>query len=67
MRFTDFESRMSAARMRRYLIACNGDSRKAMTLYRLNLALSLDLFAQISLFEVALRNAVDQHLQITLP
>lgn len=66
MRFTDFESRMSAARMRRYLIACNGDSRKAMTLYRLNLALSLDLFAQISLFEVALRNAVDQHLQIML-
>ncbi|MGL5892260.1 MAG: Abi family protein [Bacteroidia bacterium] len=66
MRFTDFESRMSVARMRRYLNACNGDTRKAMTLYRLNLALSLDLFAQISLFEVALRNAIDLHFQVML-
>lgn len=52
---------MSAARMSRYKIACNGDSRKAMTLYQLNLRLSQELFTVISCFEVALRNAIDKH------
>ena len=48
MRYSDFEEIMSAPRMNRYLQACGGDSRKAMTLYRLNLKLSQQLFTIIS-------------------
>jgi hypothetical protein len=61
MKYADFENTMSAARMSRYLTACSGDTKKAMTLYRLNLRLSQELFTVISCFEVALRNAIDKH------
>ncbi len=47
--------------MSRYITACSNDSRKAMTLYRLNLKLSQELFTIISCFEIALRNAIDDH------
>lgn len=50
---------MTQARMNRYLLACDGNTRKAMTLYRRNLQLTQELFKVISCFEVALRNAVD--------
>lgn len=52
---------MSRPRMNRYMVACSNDSRKAMTLYRLNLKLSQELFTIISCFEIALRNAIDYH------
>jgi len=61
MRYQDFEDIMSPPRMTRYLTACGGDSRKAMTLYRLNLNLSQELFTVISCFEVTLRNAINKH------
>ncbi len=48
--------------MNRYLTACKGDTRKAMTLYRYNLQLSQEAFTIISCFEVALRNAIDANL-----
>lgn len=59
MRYSDFASIMTNARMNRYLLACSGNTRKAMTLYRKNLQLSQELFTVISCFEVALRNAID--------
>lgn len=59
MRYRDFENVMTSARMNRYLSACSGNTRKAMTLYRKNLQLTQELFTVISCFEVALRNAVD--------
>lgn len=62
MKFIDFERVLSQERMARYLNACNGDSKKAMTLYRYNLRLSQEMFTIISCFEVALRNAIDQNL-----
>lgn len=40
MQYNDFELIMSEPRMSRYKQACGGDTRKAMTLYRLNLKLS---------------------------
>jgi hypothetical protein len=61
MKFKDFQQVMSVPRMNRYVTACGGDTRKAMTLYRLNLSLSQELFTVISCFEVALRNGIDQH------
>ena len=48
--------------MKRYVQACGGDTRKAMTLYRYNLQLSQELFTIISCFEVALRNAINKEL-----
>jgi hypothetical protein len=57
---------MTNARMNRYLLACDGNSRKAMTLYRKNLQLSQELFTVISCFEVALRNAIDSQVTPTL-
>jgi len=52
--------------MRRYLTACNGITRRAMTLYRKNLKLSQELFTVISCFEITLRNAIDKHYTTTL-
>jgi len=60
MKYSDFEHIMSVARMNRYLIASDNNSKKAMTLYRQNLRLSQELFTIISCFEIALRNAIDK-------
>lgn len=48
--------------MQKYVLACNYDSRRAMTLYRHNLKLSQEMFTIISCFEVALRNRVDKEM-----
>lgn len=66
MRYQDFERTMSVPRMNRYRTACGGNSRKAMTLYRLNLRLSQEMFTVISCFEVALRNVINTHYTGTL-
>jgi hypothetical protein len=55
-----FERVMSAPRMTRYLVACGNKSRKAMTLYRLNLRLSQEFLTVISCLEVGLRNSIDR-------
>ena len=62
MKYADFEKIMSPQRMERYLTACGGDTRKAMTLYRYNLQVSQEMFTLVSCFEVALRNAIDRKL-----
>lgn len=62
MDFSKFEYIISSKRMRKYVIACGNDTRKAMTLYRLNLRLSQEIFTVISCFEVALRNAIDREM-----
>lgn len=63
MNFDDFSSNMSPARTGRYLYACAGDKRKAMTLYRKNIKISSEMFAIVSCFEVALRNSINTHYQ----
>lgn len=62
MKYADFVKIMSCQRMERYLTACGGDTRKAMTLYRYNLQISQEMFTIVSCFEVALRNAIDRKL-----
>lgn len=47
--------------MHRYVTACAGNTRQAMTLYRYNLKLSQELFTIISCFEVSLRNAINNY------
>lgn len=66
MKFRDFEGIISPLRMNRYLLACSGNTKKAMTLYRKNLQLSQELFTVISCYEIALRNSIDKHCLTTL-
>ena len=61
MKFSDFQISMSTQRIDRYLSAMNGDTRKAMTLYRYNLRLSQELFTIVSCLEIALRNKIYTH------
>ena len=62
MDFIEFERIISPKRMRRYVVAMGGDTKKAMTLYRYNLKVSQEMFTVVSCFEVALRNAIDKQL-----
>ena len=62
MKYPEFENIFSRERTYKYLNACCGDSRKAMTLYRYNLKLSQVMFTLISCFEVALRNKIDSEM-----
>lgn len=66
MKFSDFQHILSSERLNRYLGACGNDTRKTMTLYRLNLNLSQEVFTLLSCFEVALRNAIDRQLTARL-
>ncbi|MEW5799881.1 MAG: Abi family protein [Bacteroidota bacterium] len=61
MKYSAFEKIMSATRIGRYLSACGNNTKRTMTLYRLNLRLSQELFTIVSCFEVALRNAINNH------
>ena len=64
MKYSVFEKIMSQPRMSRYLTACSNDTRKSMILYRLNLKLSQELFTIISCFEIAIRNAINNHYSV---
>jgi hypothetical protein len=66
MKYIDFENIISTTRMSRYLKACGGNTKKAMTLYRLNLRLSQELFTIISCYEIALRNKINEHCLVSL-
>lgn len=59
--YSDLEKAVSTPRLSRYLTACGQKKGKALTLYRLNIELSQEVFGVLSIFEVALRNALDQH------
>jgi hypothetical protein len=61
MKYREFETAISPTRIDRYLVACRANTRKAMTLYRLNLRMSQELYTVVSCFEVTLRNAIDRH------
>ncbi len=60
MNFTQLENIVSSERLKRYLDACVGDPVKAVTLYHANVRVSLEMFAIVGAFEVALRNAIDK-------
>jgi hypothetical protein len=66
MKYSDFTQIMTPARMNRYLLACGGNTKKAMTLYRKNLQLTQELFTVLSCFEIALRNAIDRECSAVL-
>ncbi|MBL1144973.1 MAG: CAAX protease [Bacteroidetes bacterium] len=66
MRYKEFEIIFTHARMSRYLLACHGNSKQAMTLYRKNLKLTQELFTVLSCFELALRNLIDEEAKKVL-
>lgn len=66
MSYNTFEKALSKPRIERFLTACNGDKRKALRLYRLNIRLSQSFYSIIGLFEISLRNAIDSHYKLVL-
>lgn len=60
MNFTDFQNIVSPERLQRYLEACDGDHVKTLDLYCANVRVSLEMFAIVGAFEIALRNAIDK-------
>ena len=51
MEYLEFERILSAKRMQRYKDAANGDTRKAMALYRYNIRLLQEMFTIVSCFD----------------
>lgn len=60
MKFIDFQNIVSSQRLQRYLDACDGDYVKTLDLYQANVRVSLEMFAVVGAFEIALRNAIDK-------
>ena len=60
MKFSNFQQIVSEDRLQRYVKACNGNQAKAIVLYRRNVAVSLEMFAVVGAFEIALRNSIDR-------
>lgn len=61
MDFKTCQKLYSAARMGKYARACSGDKQKTMQLYRYNLRLCQRFCGALNLFEVMLRNAINEH------
>jgi hypothetical protein len=61
MNYLDLEKVLSIPRIGRYKSACNGDEQKSLELYFLNIEISKDFYTLLSLFEIALRNAINEH------
>jgi hypothetical protein len=61
MNYYDFETALSKPRIGRFLLAAKGEKAKALHLYKLNIQLSQTLFGLLSIFEVTLRNHIDQY------
>ena len=61
MDFKTSQKLYSVPRMRKYLNACAGNKQKTMQLYRYNLRLCQRFYGALNLFEVMLRNAIDEH------
>ena len=61
MDFKTSQKLYSVSRMRKYLNACAGNKQKAMQLYRYNVRLCQRFYGALNLFEVMLRNAINEH------
>lgn len=61
MDFKTSQNLFSVPRMRKYVNACSGDKQMTMQLYRYNLRLCQKFYGVLNIFEVVLRNAINQH------
>ena len=64
MNYTKYERALSKPRMNRFLIAAKRDETDAIRLYQLNIQLSQQLFGLIGIFEVTLRNHIDDYYKL---
>ena len=64
MNYEDYEKAFSVARLNRYLSACHGHKSKALTLYRYNIRICQKFYGILNIFEVVLRNAINNHYRI---
>lgn len=62
MDYNKIKKYISAARLVRYEQVCNNDQQKVLKLYQANLRLSQSFYPLLSLFEVVLRNAINEEL-----
>ena len=63
MEYKDYEKAFSQARLNKYLKACGRDTVAAMSLYRHNVKLCQKFYGVLNIFEVVLRNAIDEHFK----
>lgn len=61
MKYQDYEKAFSKTRLNKYLKACGGNTVAALTLYRHNIKLCQKCYGILSVFEVVLRNAINEH------
>jgi hypothetical protein len=61
MKYEEYEHAFSAARLNKYLHACDDNKDKALQLYRLNIKLCQKLYGVLNVFEIVLRNAINEH------
>ena len=61
MDFQTSQKIYSVARIGKYYRACSGNKKKTMQLYRYNLKLCQRFYGVLNLFEVILRNAINDH------
>lgn len=61
MTFNESQIAFSEARVNKYLRACGGNKQKALRLYKSNARLSQQFYGVLSLFEITLRNAINNH------
>jgi len=66
MKFKEYKIAFSSPRIGKYLLSCNGDKNKTLTLYRHNIKLSQKFYGVLSVLEVVLRNAINEHYKIYL-
>lgn len=67
MKYDEFSQLMSDQRLQRYRVACQNSGTQALKLYSLNLALSQIVFSIIALFELTLRNKINDCIQQHAP
>lgn len=63
VKYSEYEKAFSPARLNKYLVACCGNTAKALTLYRHNVKLCQKFYGILNIFEVVLRNAINAHYQ----
>ncbi len=61
VKYSEYEIAFSTARLNKYLAAYNGNRNKALYLYRLNVKLCQKFYGMLNIFEVVLRNAINNH------
>ena len=64
MNYLEIKKYLSVARLTRYETTCNNDYQKVLKMYQTNLKLSQAFYPLLSLFEVVLRNALNEELTL---